>query len=163
MNENTPRCIRIARNLMAEKDVVVPRTVFNDVMSQISSKEGVNVISKRPNRGQFEVNGLMNDIRKVVKSLSRKYNGKFKIELDNKSAAERKRCLITIRPVLPSLPERAKAKYKDGVAQFVDGTFRGEEVIWSSRNGSEGVQDESEIGEDIFIVEPDRYRATFYG
>ena len=46
---------------------------------------------------------------------------------------------------------------------FVDGPFKSEEVIWSSRADSDVIPDENEIGEDIFIVEPDRYRATFYG
>lgn len=163
MRDNIPKFLRIARLLVSEKGVVVPRSVFNDVVSQLTSKEGINLVSKRPNRGCFEVNGLMKDIRQSIKSIRNKYHGKFRIELDNKSANERKRCLIEIRPILPNIPDRAKAQYNKGVAQFVDGPFRGEEVIWSSRSDSESIPDENEIGEDIFIVEPDRYRATFYG
>jgi len=163
MSNNLPRCIRIAKNLVAEKDVLVPRSVFQDIMSQVLSAEGVNLCSKRQNRGCFEVNGLMNNIRKAIKPICRKYHGKFRIDIDNKSAPERKRCMIIIRPILPNIPERAKAKYDKGVPHFVDGPFRGEEVIWSSREDSDTVPDENEIGEDIFVVEPDRYRATFYG
>ena len=163
MIDNIPKFLRIARSLMAEKGVVVPHSVFNDVISHLTSKEGINLVSKRPNRGCFEVNGLMRDIRQSIKQIRKKYRGKFRIELDNKSANERKRCLIEIRPILPNIPDRAKAKYHQGVPQFVDGPFRGEEVIWSSRSDSDAIPDENEIGDDIFIVEPDRYRATFYG
>ena len=163
MSDNMPKFMRIAKTLMSEKGVVVPRSVFIDVVSQITSKEGINLVSKRPNRGCFEVNGLMREIRQAIKQVRKKYRGKFRIELDNKSADERKRCLIEIRPILPNIPDRAKAQYHQGVAQFVDGPFRGEEVIWSSRSDSDIIPNENEIGEDIFIVEPDRYRATFYG
>lgn len=163
MNTNNPRFVRIAKQLMAEKKVVVPKSVFDDVISNLSSVDGINIVSKRPHRGCFEVNGLMKNIRKIVKRMRRKYKDKFKIDIDNKSANERKRCLVEIRPVLPSIPDRAKAQYQGDNARFIDGPYKGEEVIWSSRGDEDSIPDKNEMGDDIFIVEPDRYRATFYG
>ena len=158
-----PRCVRIAKLLLAEKGVVIPRSVFDDIKSYITSKDGIYLVSQRPNHGSFEVNGYMKEIRKAVNSLQKKYKGKYEIIIDNKSAQERKRCLVVIRPILPNLPEKAKAKFENGVVHFVDGPFRGEEVIWSSRVDFSEIPSENDIKDDIFIVEPDKYRATFYG
>lgn len=163
MYNNIKRRMRIAKILIAEKEVVIPTSVFNDVVSEISSLEGVNILSKRRHRGCFEVNGLMKNIRRVVKKLCNKYKGKFHIDLDNHSAKERKRCLIVIRPILPSIPDKAKAKFDNGVPKFIDGPFKGEEVVWSSRIENDEVPFENELRQDVFIVEPDKYRATFYG
>lgn len=161
--QHSSRVVRVAQKLVKEKGVIVPHSVFNDVVSKVTSVENINLISKRPNRGCFEVNGLMSDIRKFVTPLIRKYQGKYNIILDNKSASENRRCLICIRPILPKIPERAKAKFEDGVPRFVDGPFRGEEVVWSSRVNFNEVPVENDIGEDVFVVEPDKYRSTFYG
>lgn len=162
MSKNSSRRVRIATMLIAEKKVAIPKAVFDDVMSAFSSKEGVHITSQRRNRGCFEVNGLMREIRSIKNRLCTKYRGEFHIDLDN-SAKERKRCMVSIRSILPSIPDKAKAQFKNGSPKFVDGPYKGEEVVWSSRIENNDIPIENELSQDIFIVEPDRYRSTFYG
>jgi len=147
----------------AAKYLKVPKDVFEDVMSQISSLNGVVIICKNPNHGTFECNGLMNDIRRAVKKLKRKYNKQYRIEVHNASATQKKRCLIEIRPMLSDIPVQAKVKFIDGEAVFQDGPFKGSQVNWTTRLDQDCLPNVEEIGEDVFFVKPDVYRSTFYG
>jgi len=147
----------------ASKYLRVPKDVFEDVLSQISSIDGVAILCKNPNHGSFECNGLMNNIRRVIKKIQRQYDKQYRIEVHNASASQRKRCLIEIRPTLADIPEQAKVKFVDGEAIFQDGPFKGTMVNWTSRLDSDCLPNVDECGEDIFFVKPDIYRATFYG
>jgi hypothetical protein len=163
MSNNSPRKIRIAKILMAENGLTVPRSIYDEVLSQFLSCDDIFLSNKMFSRGCFELRGPMRKIRGIAKKVQRKHQGKFYIDINNNRGKLRMRCLITIRPMLPTIPDKAKAKFTNGVAEFVNGPFKGNEVVWSSRSESQEVPDENDLGEDIFIVEPDRYRDTFYG
>jgi len=61
------------------------------------------------------------------------------------------------------MPKKVKAQYKNGIAYHKDGPFKGEEVHWSTRIDQDTISRQNEVGDDIFLINPDLYRSTFYG
>jgi len=161
------RIEKIAQDLYDEgkrfgKNLTVPSQIFRDVMSIFSSLDGVRVVSKRPQKGAFEINGLMNEIKKGIRRC-KQFGPEYRINIQKPNSRERKRYLIEIRPNLSNLPERAKAKFNNENATFEDGPYSGEEVVWSSRLRQEEVPTIETCNDDLLIIEPDVYRSTFYG
>ncbi len=163
------RTIAIANILFEESIIVsskyikVPKDIFNDILNEVSSLEDVKIITRNPAQGIFECNGLMNDIKRRIKKLQRKYGDLYRIDVHNKSAPQRKRCFVEIKPKLSDMPKEAKAQYKNGIAYFKNGPFKGEEVSWTIRLDSDCIPNEKEVKDDVFLIKPDLYRATFYG
>jgi len=149
--------------ITASEYLKIPKKVFDDVTSQISSLDGVNITLKNQRQGFFECNGLMRYIRRCVSKIQNKYKGLYRITVHNASASQKKRCIVEIRPLLSEMPNQVKAQYKDGLAYHKDGPFKGEEVLWSTRIDQDSISKENEVGSDIFLIKPDLYRSTFYG
>jgi len=136
--------------------------MFNNVVSQFSSSNGVKVIKKRPHKGVFEVNGYMKEIKKCV-SKCRKAVPDCIVVVTKPDSREKMRYMIEIKPNLNGLPERAKAKFNGDTATFTDGVYKGEEVVWSSRIPDEDIPSLDSCNDDLLIIVPDMHRSTFYG
>ena len=80
--------------ITASEYLKIPKKVFDDVMSQISSLEGVHVTLKNQRQGFFECNGLMRYIRRCVSKIQNKYKGSYRIDVHNSSASQKKRCIV---------------------------------------------------------------------
>ena len=161
------RVEKIAESLYSEsikfaKNLSIPSQTFKEVMSIFSSLDGVRVVSKRPQKGAFEINGLMKEIQKGLRKC-RKFESKYRVILQKPGSRERKRYLIEIRPNLSDLPATAKARFNNESATFEDGPYKGEEVVWSSRIPEEETPSLDTCSDDLLIIVPDMYRATFYG
>jgi len=136
--------------------------MFNNVVSQFSSSNGVTVIKKRPHKGVFEVNGYMKEIKKCISKCKNSIPD-CSVVVTKPNSNEKMRYMIEIKPNLNGLPERAKVKFNEDTATFADGIYKGEEVVWSSRIPDEDIPSLESCNDDHLIIVPDVHRSTFYG
>jgi len=136
--------------------------LFNEVVSQFLSLKGVNVIKKRPHKGIFEVNGYMKELKKGI-SKCKKRIPSCNIVITKPNSREKMRYMIEIKSNLNGLPDKAKAKFDGDMVKFIDGPYKGEEVVWSSRIPDEDIPSLESCNDDLFIIVPDMHRSTFYG
>jgi hypothetical protein len=158
------RAEKIAKKLFSEERSICAKRsrVFNDVVSVFSSHDNVKVLKQRPHKGFFEVNGYKKDLNSCVAICKRKVPV-CTVTIVQPQVRQKMRYIVEIKNNINDLPQRAKAKFEDDVAKFVDGPYKGEEVHWSSRIPESDVPNIETCTNDVMIVVPDMYRSTFYG
>lgn len=160
----TRRVLRLAGTLVTANTL---RAVFNElqealrghVTNENDPRARIMVVDARP-PSVIHVNGYLKDVRRCVNRVMRRHRGCCECEVYPNRRSKRFITLV----LRPATPEAARARFKDdGRAYFIDGPFRGREVVWSTRQQVDVDTLRDEVDKDKFKVQPDVWNNTLYG